>query len=90
MAEYSNPQPSDRAAEARFGLEGHGESVDTAQDCSVRDPMALPRAASKDENRGGVGCARSCLVRMNPCQRLTPGAFPAPRTVVLVHASQRR
>lgn len=44
--------------------------------------MALPQAASKDENVTGAGCARSRLVRVNPCLRLTPGAFPAPRTVV--------
>ena len=56
----------------------------------VRDLMALFRAALKDENLAGVGCARSRLVRVNPSKRLTPGAFPAPRTVALVHASQRR
>src|SRR3954452_788833 len=36
--------------------------------------MALPKAASKDENPSGAGCARYRLVRENPSLRLTPGA----------------
>src|SRR3954452_6639340 len=35
--------------------------------------MALPKAASKDENPSGAGCARYRLVRENPSLRLTPG-----------------